>query len=379
MALWNRNEPKPGEIATPDATVLLRIDPEVNRLEEGKELRDGLSAIIQVGPHLWTASDETAALERFTRLEDGSFGEHRSFPLNRYLSLPGEEGEEVDVEGMAWAPPYLWLVGSHSLKRKKPGSGDDPRERIKRLARVSGETNRYLLARVPLVDDGEGGLMPVKKTEDGKHTAARLRGDGVSQQLMKALAEDKHFRDFLTIPGKDNGFDVEGLTAMGSRLFLGLRGPVLRGWAAVLEVETQEEGGGELSLRPLGKKGRPYLKHFLDLGGLGVREVKAEGDDLLILAGPTLDLDGPVEVFRWLCNAPSEEDRIVDRGDTLKRILHVPYGVGEEEGLEHAEGMTLFREGDGPPRLLLVYDAPAPRRKVGEAGLLCDVFTLPRP
>ena len=95
--------------------------------------------------------------------------------------------------------------------------------------------------------------------------------------------------------------DIEGLAAAGGRLFLGLRGPVLRGWAVVLEVALAEDPDrrSTLRLQAIGPHGRPYRKHFLHLGGLGIRDLCAQGTDLLILAGPTMDLDGPVTVFRW--------------------------------------------------------------------------------
>ena len=40
-------------------------------------------------------------------------------------------------------------------------------------------------------------------------------------------------------------------------------------------------------------------KLFLNLDGLGIRDLTLRGDDLLILAGPTMDLSGPAAVFRW--------------------------------------------------------------------------------
>jgi hypothetical protein len=48
---------------------------------------------------------------------------------------------------------------------------------------------------------------------------------------MDALADDPHLGFFVgaMIPGKENGFDVEGLAFYQNRIFLGLRGPVLRG------------------------------------------------------------------------------------------------------------------------------------------------------
>ena len=376
MSFWNRNTPTP--FAEPARQLALTLDPARNRLEEDKEMRDGLSAIIHAGPHLWMASDETAGLERLSPVGPDEYGAHRTFPLAELVDLPGPPDEEVDVEGMAWNPPYLWIVGSHSIKRSKPGKDPEERKRMKKLAKLSTEDNRYLLARIPLEDDGEGGLRPVKTLSGGGGTAARLKGDGVNNQLMEALRQDKHIAPFMEIPGKDNGFDVEGLAIHGDRLFLGLRGPVLRGWATILEIEPEDDGAGRLSLRKIGRKDRPYRKHFLDLGGLGVREIAVDGDDLLVLAGPTLDLDGPVEVFRWRGGTRPEDDRLVPRGEELERVLHVPYGVGAEEGLEHAEGMTVYSEDGGDPMLLLVYDAPSPRRKESESSLLADLFQIPR-
>ena len=72
----------------------------------------------------------------------------------------------------------------------------------------------------------------------------------------------------MAIPGKDNGFDVEGLAAVDGRLLLGLRGPVLRGWSCLLEVRVAEHKG-ELRLQPLDDSGLLYRKHFLPLAGLG--------------------------------------------------------------------------------------------------------------
>ncbi|WP_457090403.1 DUF3616 domain-containing protein [Microvirga sp. P5_D2] len=45
----------------------------------------------------------------------------------------------------------------------------------------------------------------------------------------------RHNRPFLSIPSKENGFDVEGLAVREGRISPGLRGPVLRGHAVVLD------------------------------------------------------------------------------------------------------------------------------------------------
>ena len=67
-------------------------------------------------------------------------------------------------------------------------------------------------------------------------TAASLEKMNGHNQLIEALAEDEHLGPFLQmgLPSKDNGFDIEGLAVQGNQVFLGLRGPVLRGWAIIL-------------------------------------------------------------------------------------------------------------------------------------------------
>lgn len=374
---------RPGDdlLDTPAHSVSLRFDPEANDLGGGKEVRDDLSALVRTGRHLWLACDEPAAVERLTLREDGSYGGHVRFRLADFLDLPGGDDGEPDLEGMAWRPPYLWIVGSHSRKRDDPDdSGEDAAERIERLVGSEVDTNRYLLARLPLREDpATGEMTPCRSIPHPcdpalEATAARLRGKGKKNRLMRALRDDPHLSPFLEIPGKDNGFDVEGLAADGARLFLGLRGPVLRGWAVVLEVEPEAaEKPGRLGLRPIGPGGRPYRKHFLDLRGLGVRELCADGDDLLVLAGPSVELDGPVRVHRWRHRRrPGEGDSIVDRGD-LEVVAELPHGRGGD----HAEGIETVEREDGGRALLVVYDSPAARRREPPATVLADRFDLP--
>ncbi|HEX2092654.1 MAG TPA: DUF3616 domain-containing protein [Longimicrobiaceae bacterium] len=364
-------------------SVELRFDQPHGPGADDKELRDGLSAVTRVGSHLFVASDEGTGLERLTTRDGATFAEHRSFPLAEFLELPGGE-EEVDVEGMDYRPPYLWIVGSHALKRKRADPSSDDREReIRRLGKIEDEANRYLLARIPLRHDPETGeYTPCRSCPDPADPervlhAGRFRGEGRESPLMEALADDRHLGPFLKIPGKDNGFDIEGLALVGERIFLGLRGPVLRGWAVVLEVEPREtDDPTVLKLRKIGPKEQPYRKHFLHLGGLGIRELAVQGTDLLILAGPTMELDGPVVLFRWRRGTEVDEESLVGP-DGIERVMEIPYGQGVEAGRDHAEGITPFREPGGAISLLVVYDAPAEARKTGEGGVRADLFPLP--
>jgi Protein of unknown function (DUF3616) len=155
-----------------------------------------------------------------------------------------------------------------------------------------------------------------------------------------------------------------------------LRGPVLRGWAVILEVELEEDNDqrSTLRLKAIGPNARLYRKPFLHLGGLGIRDLCAQGSDLLILAGPTMDLDGPVTIFRWPGGTEPEGEHVVPASE-LERVLDVPYG----QGVDHAEGMTLFSPDGGKARsLLVVYDSASQSRQLGESTLAADVFLLPR-
>lgn len=319
-----------------------------------------LSAVRSDGPVLWVAGDETATVERLVADDPQrptAYAGQRSFALTDLVDLPGPDDEEADVEGLARDGDHLWAVGSHSLRRKRLKAKHEGAKALARLARVSGQDNRQLLARIPVMTDDDG--LP------------SLVGDGacVFTGLRDLLADDPRLAPFLEIPGKDNGLDVEGIAVRGPRVLLGLRGPVLRGWALLLELrpEPDDDDPARLVLRPF-QDGERYRTHLLDLDGLGVRDLAPDGDDLLVLAGPSMDLDGPVRVYRWHGGCTAEEAGVV-RSPALTREVELSYGEGED----HAEGIGLLPEG----RLLVVYDSPAPRRLQGEA-VAADVVALPR-
>ena len=92
--------------------------------DEGEEpLRGQLSAVVQADGQLWIASDESNSVERLSRVDGGEYGRHRSYPLAEFLDLPAGD-EEIDIEGMDCDGGYLWITGSHGLKRLRPKGGD---------------------------------------------------------------------------------------------------------------------------------------------------------------------------------------------------------------------------------------------------------------
>ena len=340
-------------------------------------VRTNLSGAAFTGDWLWVAGDEACGLDRLRRLAPSGderlrFGEVRDFALADLLDLPGKAAEEADLEGMAVADGLLWVVGSHGLKRKNAKPDRDHAENAKRLAKVSLDGNRRLLACLPIEADAQGEPCLVKQAQDGRR-ALRLKGDAHANQLTRLLENDPHFGPCMAIPGKDNGLDIEGLAVDGQRLLLGLRGPVLRGWSAMLEIAV-EARGDHLRLAPLDDSGLLLRKHFLQLEGMGIRDLHFSGDDLYILAGPTMALDGEVRLYRWPAARPLlAANREPVRFETgLSLSVSLPHG----RGTDRAEALC-----DLPPALsagkaswLVLYDAPGADRKDGEHTVFGDLL-----
>jgi hypothetical protein len=344
--------------------------------ETGAVAHTNLSGAAFSDDWLWVVGDEVSQIERLRHLDASGaeqlrFGEARSFALSALLGLPGAADEEADLEGLAVADGFLWLVGSHGLKRKNIKPTGAPADNAKRLAKLSLDGNRRLLACVPIERAADGAPELVGKTRDGR-SALRLKGDSESNELMELLASDPHFGRFMAIPGKDNGFDIEGLAVHGKRLLLGLRGPVLRGWSALLEISV-EARRGYLRLVPLDDSGTLLRKHFLPLDGLGVRDLHFCGDDLFILAGPTMALDGDIRLYKW-----AAARAFLDANREPARFDAVPVETAtlpHNRGSNRAEAICNLPQtlSGGEPQWLVLYDAPGPERKEGEHVVFGDL------
>lgn len=349
--------------------------------EPGALVHSNLSGAAFSGDWLWVAGDEACGLDRLRRLhvtgdETLRYGEVRSFPLADLLDLPGDAEDEADLEGMAIVDGYLWVVGSHGLKRKNAKSDRGHAENAKRLSKVSLDGNRRLLACIPIEDDEAGGPCLVRVAADGRR-ARRLKGDSQSNLLTRLIEQDAHFGAYLAIPGKDNGFDIEGLAVDGKRMFLGLRGPVLRGWSAMLEIAvdiSEKKRDEPLRLVPLDDSGVMLRKHFLQLDGLGIRDLHFSGDDLYILAGPTMVLNGEIRVYKWSGAKPvlAANRDPVRFESALTESVALPHGRGTNRAEAICDLPPILA--CGKPRWLVLYDAPGPDRKDGEYTVYGDLL-----
>jgi hypothetical protein len=342
-----------------------------------------LSAVVRTKfagkQQLWLGNDELNsgefnAIECLEKIDDFTYKNHRSFLIKDLLKDFADQQEEIDIEGLDFQDNYLWLVGSHSSKRKKVGKDDREKGKIdpdgKSLKDIIKEANRYTIARIPLVDGELKAAVPEKNL-----FAAMLPRQGASNDLVAALTEDEHLGSLIksNLPSKENGLDIEGFVIKGEKIFLGLRGPVLRGISVLLEIEVKEKDGG-LKLQSIGQRERPYKKHFLDLDGLGVREFAVDGDDLIILAGPTMDLDGTLRVFRLKHYLKLEENSYSEQDkDKLIPLFDIPHGYRTDK----AEGITFLPlDEEDRKAILVVYDSPNEARVMGKRAVLADIFRL---
>jgi len=372
--------------------IRLQFDRTHDSLPRGKRLSDGMSAGAAMNDTLWLAHDETLFVERLrmTKTRGGGveYAGHRRFDLRKLLALPASASNvhpgaslEADLEGIAIADGCLWLAGSHSAVRDPVGDLP-PSKAIATLANIRRAGNRFLLARIPMQPGPEGPMLVREVTLRNGSTvrAARLPGGRKNNALTRLLREDPHLGPFLAIPSKDNGFDIEGLAvAPGGRVFLGLRGPVIDGWACVLEiaVTTHARRSGELAMQRLPGSARSarqsvlYRKHFLDLQGAGVRDLCLAGRDLLVLSGPPMRGKGKARVHRWKNALAVKRDSMLERRE-LPTLLELPYG----EKKNHPEGITIVGQRGNLLGLMTIYESVDDDQRAGRAAIWATLHPL---
>jgi hypothetical protein len=229
------------------------------------------------------------------------------------------------------------------------------------------EPNRWFLGRMPLVETAPGVVEPVARAGARRAASVALRAD--RPRLARWLAEEPLLAPFLAIPAKENGVDVEGLAARGDTVWLGLRGPVIGGAAAIVRFDFREEAA---VLKPRrDRDGRRCRLHLAPSGGLGVRDLHRDGDDLVILLGAALGAPGPARLVRWVGGAAEPEEGVI-RPDRLETLAELPW----RGALDQAEGFAPWPEG-GPDAWLVVCDSPDPARlDPASRGLRADLFRV---
>ena len=342
-----------------------------------------ISAVAAVDSDLWTASDEGASIERLTRgparfYRAENFDLVKLFPTFKAANETirggrGAKKPEADLEGLAWDEERrrLWLVGSHCRSR---GNLDNvkPAQLRKRVRRTLDTAPlRTLLGFVPLRDDGRpvsnsGVSLPLGEEKGSLRTAIESEGG--------------YLADALRWPAKENGLDIEGIAVDDTEILLGLRGPAAGGFAIVMRLSV-EIGDKCLALRK--RNGQRYRLSFLHLNGLGIRDLVRQGEDVLVLAGPSMDLDAPFALYRWhgAFGRASSKDEKVKPGtghleflfdfEPTKRLAQ----AGRVHPCERPEGIGVVDKG----KLIVVHDRPSDWRLRPKGTLTADLLDLGEP
>ena len=286
-----------------------------------------LSAVAVAGQYLWTASDEMRSIECLAPAGHG-YELIQQFALDTLCpGLPGREaGHEADIEALDVADGRLWLTGSHAWTRRGQKQAD--KGRIE--PRIRKRSSRRLLGSLALEQNGAGVRAPGQ--------VLSFRGPS---SLRALLASNPYLAPFMELPSKENGLDIEGLTVFCNQIYLGLRGPVVDNIAIIAGIGMRRDA----------TLNNASVLNFVDLGGLGVRDLTRWRGAILILAGPVSSADGPFALYKW---KPRRSAGI----QKVQQLCDLP------SGLDHPEAICPLRRGNADG-LLIIYDSRNPARVKG--------------
>jgi len=288
-----------------------------------------LGALLVIGADEAVGEDENQNIIQFMEQAGDN-----SYKVSKDLLLfegNEDDGMEMDIEGIAVSGDLIYVIGSHSAKRtriKESEKYETNREAL-RDDEISPEKNRGWLYRAEINDDSDDQDV-----------------DGIS--LRDIIKDDDVLKTFFGLPSKENGVDIEGIGAKGDSLYLGFRGPVLRGnWAPVMKLEFEDPEKYELL--------------FVNLGGRGIRGITSVSDGFLLIAGPVGDGPTSYELYHWDGkDMIPGEDR--DPKDVGKLILlgeiEPPMSV-DPPARAKAEGIVNLLQQGAEYDLIVVYDSGA--------------------
>lgn len=321
---------------------VLADEGELVRLNGAITAESDVSAAVRIGALLALGADEGSGDDELNNQvdllkQDGS-GEW-SLVGTVLLARGTEKSPELDLEGLATDGTNLYAIGSHSrkrprLKRKKTIKAN--RKRLEEDA-VKRERTREQLIRIRIGDDGQAETPELLSLSD-------------------LFDKDNVLDPFRKFASKENGIDIEGLAFHDGLLYLGFRGPVLRGnYVPVMVFDFDQP--------------EDYALRFVRLGGRGIRSIETVGDGFLLIAGPLGDGEDGYRLVHWDgrdmvpgSDAPTDIDTAVS---SLREIPVPPGGK--------AEGLALLEETSDAWTILIVYDGIETRDN------LVRKFTVPKP
>ena len=246
----------------------------------------------------------------------GNRPDSRTLGTEPQVSCAGGRGDfkEFDGEGVAFAAPYYYVVGSHGCSRN------------------TGEfrLSSFILARIE-VKSAMSASSPGQSARSVVETTYRL-----SDVLGKASEVAPYFGKALT---GQNGLNVEGLAADDSQLFIGLRAPSIDGNAYIVKAKTAElfaEGHDPAVSAP------EVIPVAVGVGA-GIRDLAMLPDGrLLVLTGPAQNEDIRAQILRV-------EARPRGKVETLRELMEAGPGT-------KAEAMAVLSYTKNEVRVLVLFD-----------------------
>jgi len=224
-----------------------------------------ISGLVITSEFTALATDEGTAIQILPKQ-----GNHFISNIEGVIRLTKND-DELDLEGLAWQPPYLYAIGSHSAKRKRVNFKETNKNNLQRLQAIITEPSRHKLFQIEL---------------DKNNQPKQIKSIGLDEWI----TADPILEPFVQIPSKENGIDIEGIASSDEHLYIGFRGPVLRGnLATVLRFKIDHQ---KFKIK------KPKLR-LVNLGGLGIRDLVFSQNNLKVLAGPVNEIPRSFTIYDW--------------------------------------------------------------------------------
>ena len=208
----------------------------LNLSVQGKILGDqDISAISCINNSLCLiASDETSQLQ-LVKIQGDNLVVRKNISLGKFK-------KENDIEGLTNDGKSFYAVGSHGLSRKKG----------------KYQKSRYQIFKISI--DSSDDIISLQKSN-----------------LETILMKTKQLRPYFKKSLEKNGVNIEGLAYSNGKLFLGFRGPIIRGNAQILSFDSKD----------FWDKAESEIEVFsVDLGNeRGIRSLEIKDESFYIVAG----------------------------------------------------------------------------------------------
>jgi len=233
---------------------------------------------------------------------------------------------DLDGEGVAYAEPYFYVVGSHGCSRKKNEL----------------HLSSFLLARVRVDREGR----PVDRHGEPVTVDQPKKAIETTWRVSDLLRRADRAGDFFGKPLKDqDGLNIEGIAVSGDTVWFGLRAPVDKGDAFLIRGSATDLFGDD---------GDPATAFYdtvpIKLDGRGIRDLAMLPDGrLLVLAGPPQEEDLSFRLY-----VADTDTRTARPVGTLPEIERV---IGGEKVRGKAEVVTVLGTTPDGVSIVVMFDS----------------------